>query len=303
MKDRDSSGNVTDPIRIRKRFSRLSTGRLIVLAVLLGVMALMLRFRLEQIDRLDTARHHSVYVPSGQYARIGSLGFRSLMADLLYVWSIQYYSNEERQGRFKHLVKFYDLITDLDPKFANAYVIGALILGWEAREFESSLSLLEKGMEHNPDNWYLPFEAGFYCFKDLEDPERALPYFEMAKDKPNSPELIGRWYGYMLKRSGNVDDALAFWENLYLESEDELTKRVALRHYKQVKIERDLSYINAWIGRFHLEHGRCPKSFDELYDSGYTSGVSIPLAPGDKPYKLNLRECKASHEADYLENR
>ena len=41
-----------------------------------------------------------LYLPSGKYLKVASLGFDELLADILYIWSIQYYGNYNIEDRY-----------------------------------------------------------------------------------------------------------------------------------------------------------------------------------------------------------
>src|SRR5207247_10750367 len=139
------------------------------------------------------AAHPLLYLPSGKYLKVAALGFDGLLADLLYLWSIQYYGNYDIRDRYDYLERIYDqVITELDPHYLDPYLIGALIMTTEARQPEMALRLLDKGVERNPDQWIIPFEAGFLCYDDLHDYRRAAGYFERAPRIPGVPPLARR---------------------------------------------------------------------------------------------------------------
>ena len=103
-----------------------------------------------------------LYLPNGRYLKIASLGHSALVADLVYLWSIQHYSDYEREDRFRYVEHvFGNVIAELDPGFTDAYSLGAMILSVEARDLPGALRLLELGMERNPGDWILPYIAGW----------------------------------------------------------------------------------------------------------------------------------------------
>ena len=64
-----------------------------------------------------------------KYLRVASLGYASVAADVLYLWSIQYYSNFQIEDRYKYVDHIYSgVITELDPHYFDPYWIGAMIL-------------------------------------------------------------------------------------------------------------------------------------------------------------------------------
>src|SRR5258706_735013 len=141
------------------RARRMSVSVCAALGCLLG--AVLVQGSLER-DRRASSIHPLLYLPSGRYLKVMALGYDTLLADALYLWSIQYYSNYDIKDRYQNLSHIYeDVITELDPHFLDPYLTGALIMTSEARQPSMALRLLDKGVRANPDQWIVPFEAGF----------------------------------------------------------------------------------------------------------------------------------------------
>ena len=87
-----------------------------------------------------------VSIPSGKTLRILSFGNASLVADALFIWSIQFYSKLNLINRFEYIEQIFDVITDLNPHFRTAYYYGAIIMALEAREYKIDQPTL-KGLE------------------------------------------------------------------------------------------------------------------------------------------------------------
>ena len=136
------------------------------------------------LSTLETGRipgRHLLYLPSGKYLRVASLGYSSIAADVLYLWSIQYYSNYQIEDRYDYLDQIYRrVIAELDPRFVDAYLVGSMIMSVEANRDDLALKLLAEGTENNPTEWILPFQAGFLCYQRLRDYGCARDRFEQA---------------------------------------------------------------------------------------------------------------------------
>ena len=145
------------------------------------------------------AESQALYLPSGKYLKITSFGFPE-DADLIYIWSIQYYSHQDAAERFKYLEHIYtNVISELDPLYVDPYLVGAMIMSMEANDDEMALWLLDKGIAANPDEWILAFNAGL-CYDRLKDYPRAVHYFELAVESPGAqrrgafaPRCTTRW--------------------------------------------------------------------------------------------------------------
>lgn len=224
-----------------------------------------------------------LYLPNGKYLELASVGQAPLVADAIYLWAIQFYSNYEREDRLRYVEHvFSNVITELDPHFIDAYWLGAMILGVESGDLEASLSLLDKGHERNPDTWILPYLAGWECYF-AQQPERAAVYFDRAAGLPGAPLLTRRMQAGMLSRTGDLRDALRLWiEVLEDPDADSASISIARRKVRELKLRIDLSDLQAAVGAFRDDNGRTPLRLEELVRRGYVR--SVPRDPDDEPY-------------------
>ena len=65
--------------------------------------------RLERIDHGSKDRE-LLYLPNGKLLHVMSLGHPTLLADVVYLWAIQHYSNYERGDRFRYLEHVFDRV-------------------------------------------------------------------------------------------------------------------------------------------------------------------------------------------------
>ncbi|MBI4169484.1 MAG: tetratricopeptide repeat protein [Acidobacteria bacterium] len=224
-----------------------------------------------------------LYLPSGRYLRAVSLGFEELLADLIYLWSIQYYGNYAIKDRYLYLERIYSqVITELDPRYLDPYLIGALIMTAEARDPEMALRLLDKGIARNPDEWILPFEAGFVCYNDLSDYPRAAAYFDRALRVPGVHPLVRRLRAEMRNRAGDKRTSLREWAEIHATATDDYVRNVAWNHVHDLKVEVDLADLRSAVGRFRDKAGRAPRRLEELASAALLA--PLPRDPEDRPY-------------------
>ena len=246
------------------------------------LLAVLVQSRIEGVRR-SSGVHPLLYLPSGKYLRVMALGFDGLLADVLYLWSIQYYGNYDIRDRYDYLEHIYDqVITELDPHYLDPYLIGALIMTSEARQPEMALRLLDKGFERNPDQWIMPFEAGFLCYDDLHDYQRAAGYFERALRVPGVHPLVRRLYAEMYNRAGDKRTSLREWSEIYQTSTDDYVRNVAWNHVHDLKVSVDVADLTDAVAGFRARHGRPPRRLQDLLASGLL-GV-LPRDPEDRDY-------------------
>ena len=233
--------------------------------------------------------HPLLYLPSGKYLRVMALGFDGLLADVLYLWSIQYYGNYDIRDRYDYLEHIYDqVITELDPHYLDPYLIGALIMTTEARQPEMALRLLDKGVVHNPGQWIMPFEAGFLCYNDLHDYKRAAGYFEKALRVPGVHPLVRRLYAEMYDRAGDKRTSLREWSEIYRTAADDYVRNVAWNHVHDLKVDVDIAELTDAVSRFREREGRTPRRLQELLPSGTLR--DLPRDPENRAYLYDPQE-------------
>jgi tetratricopeptide (TPR) repeat protein len=226
---------------------------------------------------------HLLYLPSGRLLKVLSLGFDPLLADIIYLWSIQYYGHYRGGERYDHLIQIYEhVITELDPQFRDAYHLGSLILSLEARRPGDALRLLDKGVRENPEDWMLPFEAGFIAYHNLRDYERAAAYFQTSMDRPGAHPVVRRFYADMFQRMGDRATSLELWSEVRDTAQDEYVRRVAEKHVHDLTLEVHLEVLRAAVEAFRGANGRLPAELRQLVDAGLLS--AIPVDPDGRPY-------------------
>ena len=104
----------------------------------------------------ETRATELAYLPKGSYLRVASLGYQNVVADILWIKVVQHLGNRsETAAGYLWAYHAVDVLTDLDPKFAYAYLATGTVLGVYSNRIQESIRILQKGMEHNPDVWHL----------------------------------------------------------------------------------------------------------------------------------------------------
>jgi len=267
---------------LRRPLAILRRGQaLLALGFLL--LAVLVQGRIEARTAVGRGGSPLLYLPSGKYLKAMSLGFDGLLADLIYLWSIQYYGNYAIEDRYLYLERIYgQVITELDPHYLDPYLVGALIMNVEARQPGMALRLLDKGMASNPEAWILPFEAGFLCYNDLHDFPRAAAYFDKALRVPGVHPLVRRLRAEMLNRAGDKKTSLREWAEIHATATDDYVRTVAWNHIRDLKVEVDLADLRNAVGKFRETAGRAPRRLEELASAALLA--PLPRDPEDNPY-------------------
>lgn len=278
----------------------MSAGRPAILAavILSAAGAAASSRRLEDVRTARPGSAQVLYLPSGPYLKATSLGFPEVMADLIYIWSIQYYSNYEAADRFRYLEHIYhDVISELDPRYVDPYLIGSMIMSMEAGDDRMALRLLDKGIAANPNEWILPFEAGFLCYNDLRDHARAAEYFERAIRIPGVPAAIGRLRAGMYEKMGDARTSLAYWAEIHEQADSDYVREVSWRHVHDLRIEVDLERLRSAVAAYRQARGSVPPRLLALVEAGLLE--ALPADPEGRAYLYDRASGEVSSQSRF----
>jgi hypothetical protein len=268
---------------------------LVIIGALLGV-AVGAEVKLGKIPREDPLGRELLYLPSPEMLKIMSLGNPGLAADILFLWSIQYYSGFKPDERFLYLETIYNLITDLDPLYFDAYRIGTLIMGIqtggdEARLKMSVRRLFDKGLGNLPGSWQLAEAAAWDLFMRFQDQEAALHYAEIAAAHSDAPGRIKRMVGVWRdkERAWTIDDSIEYWRHAVDDAEDEYDRTMCVSHLYDAVAAKDRKTLAAVLAYYSVRHGSCAESWEELIETGLIREVPLDLV--GKPYGIESSNC------------
>jgi tetratricopeptide (TPR) repeat protein len=237
-----------------------------------------------------------LYLPNGKLLKVVALGHGPVVADALYLWAIQYYSNYEREDRYRYVEHvFSNVIAELDPHYIDAYWMGSLILIIEADELDAGLRLLELGFEHNPQEWILPYLAGWESYRAGRATE-AQDYFRQAMQVEDAPAVLGRLVAGVEARKGDPRKAIALWQSLLDDPDcDRSTRKVGERQLRQLREQVDVQSLTDAVTRFRNDNGRLPRSLEELRSERYIR--SLPRNPAGAAYVYDPASGRVSSPA------
>ena len=262
-------------------------------AVLAGLLVALLggACALSRIDGLAASRKRleaasvPLYVPSGRAAKLLSLGHASTAADILYLWSIQHFSEPavDPVERSAWLQRVYGTITDLDPRFRDAYWLGYVSLLIEGKDLDAALKLVDKALGHDPDFTLLAVEAAIAARKAGRI-EASVHYLDVgcATGDKLACRLLLR-----VREAETAQDELQAWREMEAD-EDGLTRYIAGTHVRDLTMMITAAQLSALVDCYAREHrGMAPGSLDQLVAARYLQ--EIPLDPDGRPYAYDVR--------------
>lgn len=239
-----------------------------------------------RIDRIrkpgEAIVRELMYFPSGKFLGAVTVGYDNLAADLVWLRAIQYYGEHRMtDAKYEYLGHILDILTTLDPRFVGAYTFGSLLLSDDAKEPHRALELLDKGIRNNPEDWRIPFTKGFINYVFLRDYFKAGKYFEMASRLDGAPGMAARFASFAYQKGGDRMTAISLWTELYLRSDNEIEKVMALRYIKELVAER----LEEKVGQYRAKFGRYPYRLSELVDVGIVR--RLPVTPDGDTFVFN----------------
>jgi hypothetical protein len=224
------------------------------------------------------------------------MGNDGLMADAVFVWSIQYYSRFAKSEKFLYLEKVFDLITDLDPSYFDAYRMGALIMQVEApgnrdEKKRAVTRLYDKGIAAMPDEWQLAETAAWDCFLGFRDTSLAVRYAEIAVRNPAAHHRIRRALGVWKDREGawDVKDSIAYWQQALAEATTPGEELLTKSHLYDVVVARDREILDPLLKSFKARFGDCPRRWEDVMLTGQL--FDLPRDYAGNPYGIDAAAC------------
>lgn len=268
-----------------------------VLACLLGAVQVPMTHWNESTPKIQQL----TYLPSGDYLRIASLGYRELMADLLWLQAIQVMGKKklsEEDGQW--LYDALDRITTIDPKFVRAYEAGGHALCILVVLPEQSNRLLRKGIQHNPLEWNLPFILGINYYFELGDDAKAAEAMALASRLPGAPEGLVRFAAKLFVSAKSPQQAVEFLAKLYEETSDENARKMLEIRLKEFIVERDLHILEEAIGRYQVNYSRLPQQLENLVGPGLLQELPREPFGGHYLYEPSTGAVRSSEVAERM---
>ena len=207
--------------------------------------------------------------------KVISLGYDEITADIYWIRALQYFGNPDLPKEIKDpelVFKYFDIITELDPKFVNAYRYGGTFISdpppFGLFRLDIGTHLFDKGRENNPDNFRIPLEQGFQYYFFSDDKEKAAELFMEASDKPGLTEfrkasLKGMSAG-ALREGGDINLAINIWEDIYSNTTSEARKKFALLNIKELNTRKLENKLTEFANIFEKVYGNFPEDINDL---------------------------------------
>ncbi len=267
----------------------------IVASICLAVFFITSVLTLRSVDRLrpQATLEDVLYISSPKILKRASLGYDGLLADIYWTRAVQYFGGRHAGGMssFDLLAPLLEITTNLDPHLVVAYEFGGNFLAPPspngAGQPDRAISLLEYGIRNNPNEWRLYYNLGFVYYMDLKDYAHAADAFERGSQVPNAHPFLKVLAAQMAQHAGEFQTARMLWATTYQTTQDRQIRQNAAEHLRDLKLDEDVTNLQAAVTRFGEKTGRLPTS---IYELARVEGLpGVPIDPSGKPYKMDER--------------
>ncbi|MDX1776530.1 MAG: hypothetical protein R3297_08100 [Desulfobulbales bacterium] len=172
-----------------------------------------------------------------------------------------------------------DLVTDLDPRYREAYLMSGMGLIHNFSDAELALPILEKGIKANPDSWELPYWYGYDQYFYLDNSEAASKYFMMAARKPGAPKANWGLLVNVSRESGHYENAYWALKVMYESAKSDKVKTIYAKKLVQLQ---NVFLIQKAADTYYRDKGFHPLTLEDFVAKGLMD--EIPEDPMGKGY-------------------
>jgi hypothetical protein len=268
--------------------------KLILYLVVIGFFFTSIWYTQERIDTVhaEAANNELLYFPNDKLLKHFTAGMNNVIADLLWLKTIQYMAQEfnSQDHKFTWLDHMCNAVTSLDPNFEDAWVTGGTFMASIGSD-EKALAYLKKGAIENPNSYQIPYEmAKVYLLNRKDDPEAPIAlshYIRMAgeRHKLEYRERFFKWSNRVLKDNNLAGEAYAIWKDVLDNETDPFLRQLAQTNLDNVVANENIRRINEIVEEYRMNTAQTPTRLEQLVDSGLLA--KIPDQPENGAYYIH----------------
>lgn len=242
--------------------------------------------RLDRVRPRETGGEGARYLELARRARPALLGYDALAADVVWLQAIQLIADRGRARQsMEGLYDFLDAVTELDPRYAHVYELGATALVAMDRRPDEAVRLLEKGYRALPGDWHVPYLLAYTYLFYYQDHASAARYLEDAAERVGRPTYMTRLAARLHSQAGSPEAALSFLEGMRRQTPDPAVRAEIEQRMREVVVDRDLKAIAAAVERYRAARRRVPETVGELVRAGLLPAE--PVEPFGGAYRVD----------------
>lgn len=220
---------------------------------------------------------YNVYIEpqplSPNLAKAVSFGSTEFLADYYWLTMIQYYGGGTPNGKYRKLAELFDVITNLSPKFEQAYQTGLIILPGEGFKDEA-IALGKRGEQNLPDSWEMPYYTGLVYHIYKKDYVSAAKEFQIAATKKDAPPMAQYFAGVYYKEADQRQIAYQIFKTVHDTTKDDFVRE---RSGKQLAHLEIVFFLEEAVGKYYQKLNRYPANPQDLVAKGIIK--EAPVSP------------------------
>lgn len=202
------------------------------------------------VDQVGRTMGSRIFVPPPKGIEHFTFGYRDVLADLIWIRSLQDFDyceggpltkeRAEQNAEINKQIYSYDstlegilavklppprckkgwlfqmmdAATDLSPKFRMIYRAGAISLSVMVDDREGAAVIFEKGVREFPDDWLIAYRAAYHFLYEMQDAKRAGVYMLQA-GRSGAPEWVRSLASRLLEKEGQIELGIRALQELY----------------------------------------------------------------------------------------
>ncbi len=223
------------------------------------------------------------FVARPDQVRALALGFDALVADFHWLKAVQVTGGAEvvDHDRADHLGKLVDVVTTLNPHVDHPYRFAANWLTHDEQQVRESIRLLQRAVEHHPDDWRNHFYVGFARFFYLGEFELAAEALERAVALPGAPAYLPRLVARLQAQTRDIDVAEVFLREMLRNTQDPDEQAQIQIALDEIEIEYKARHIEAARRAYQKLAGRDIQSVEDLVRPPFRMLEKLPSPEPD----------------------
>jgi len=223
------------------------------------------------------------FVPSPTVAKVLSFGFDALAADYHWLQAVQIVGGTDRieASHARHLGRLVDVVTTLNPNVGHPYRFAAVWLTHDEALVREGNRLLERAIEHHPEDWRHFFYLGFNHFFYLGEYEQAADALEVAMDLDGAPAYLPRLVARLRSETGGIEVAEVFLRELLRDSGDDEARAKIQVALDEIEIEYKARHLERARRAHRTLTGRDIESVQDLVRGPHRVLERLPSAEPD----------------------
>jgi tetratricopeptide (TPR) repeat protein len=202
-----------------------------------------LRREAHAADRMQS--REALYLPSATAAEISSLGYRNMLAHLLWFNTINYFGKQYRSEKnYRWFAHMCDIVSRLNPRLEYVYPFCSTLLSWEGDQPEKAIALLSRAIDTYPENWQFWYHRGFTKIYFLGDQGGGEADFVHAATLPGAHPIVKSLAAKKLVGREGPEAAIQFLAGSLRVTNDPAARSALEARLKDILLYQELGALN-----------------------------------------------------------